>query len=79
LLQQRPMKSALRSASGLLLLVLAPGMACNDDCDERCQSEYNDCVSNARGDDAKAERCDADRDQCIGTCASEPVDFDNDP
>jgi hypothetical protein len=71
------MKTASRPISGLLLLVLASGVACNDDCDERCQSEYDDCVSNARGDVAKQDRCDADRDQCIGTCTSEPVDFGN--
>ncbi|MEO8184646.1 MAG: hypothetical protein ABI895_38040 [Deltaproteobacteria bacterium] len=72
------MKTAVRSFSGLLLLVLASGVACNDDCDERCQSDYDDCVSNARGDDAKADRCDPDRDQCMGICASQPVDFNTD-
>jgi hypothetical protein len=72
------MKTALRSVSGLLLLVFASGVACNDDCDERCHSDYDDCVSNARGDDVKAERCAADRDQCVGICASEPVDFGTD-
>lgn len=68
------MKSALRSLSALLVLVLASGVACNRDCDERCQSEYEDCVVSARGDDTKLARCDADRDQCIGTCVYEPMD-----
>jgi hypothetical protein len=55
--------------------MLASSVACNDDCDERCHSDYEDCVSDARGDDAKEQRCDAERDQCIGICASQPVDF----
>jgi len=72
------MKASLRTVSGWLLLVLASGVACNDDCEARCQSDHDDCVSSARGDDEKLGRCDADRDQCIGTCTTEPVDFGSD-
>jgi hypothetical protein len=58
-----------------LLWLFIAGVACDEDCDQRCHSDYEDCVSDAHGDDAKKQRCGADRDQCLGICAAQPVDF----
>jgi hypothetical protein len=68
------MKPRLRSVARWLLLVFASGMACNEYCEDQCQSEHEDCVANARGDDTKVDRCHANRDQCNATCVDQPLD-----
>lgn len=67
------MLTSLRWSYRCVLLLLACNIACNDDCDETCNSDYDHCVSKAKDSDQRA-RCDAERDQCRGICASQPPD-----
>jgi hypothetical protein len=58
----------------VLLLVCASSLACDEYCRDECQSNYEECVVEARGDDTKVDRCDSTRAQCTGGCADTPMD-----
>ena len=66
----RCMTLASRAILWLSPLVLAAGLACNDDCDELCLNDYDDCTSKGNSDS-----CEAELDQCRAYCGSQTVDF----
>lgn len=63
----RMLKASLTLALSLPLLTAALGC---DDCEERCQQDYDDCKSSK--DDETRDRCDSQFDQCMGICVSQP-------
>lgn len=54
----------------LAVPLLAGALGC-DDCEELCQEDYDDCMT---GPEALRDSCNAEHDQCVGICVSQPRD-----